>query len=134
MHLNGGSVANASLKSTDLVFYSNTLTDIELNGGTAAAFAVYAPNAAVKINGNADIYGAIVGKSFEINGGAKVHYDKALGNLNTNGITCSSTEVSCHRSWPRSRIKRASFRVAAVHRRNASIATTADIANFCSRR
>jgi len=94
MHLNGGSVTNSSLKSTDLVFYSNSLTDIELNGGTAAAFAVYSPKAAVKINGNADIYGSIVGKSFEINGGATVHYDKALGNLNTSGLSCSASEIS----------------------------------------
>ena len=34
-----------------------------MNGGTYAALVVNAPNSAVRIEGNADIYGSIVGKT-----------------------------------------------------------------------
>lgn len=41
----------------------------------------YAPEAAMRINGNPDIYGAIVAKTFSGNGNTGFHYDKALGSL-----------------------------------------------------
>jgi hypothetical protein len=48
------------------------------------AAAIYAPSADIHINGNPDITGAVVGKSFYANGNVSWHYDRALdllGNL-----------------------------------------------------
>lgn len=132
MKLNGGSVTNATLRSTDLVFLSSTLTDVQINGGATAAFAVYAPNAVITINGNADFYGGLVGKSFLINGGAKLHYDKALGDLGTDSISCITDVV---RATPvvatianQSCVVGGSFENMAGS--PTTILTTADVANF----
>jgi hypothetical protein len=50
--------------------------DIQSPGDIAATF--YAPSADMSINGNPDITGAIVAKSFYANGNVSWHYDRAL--------------------------------------------------------
>ena len=39
---------------------------------------IYAPHSQVNVHGNADIYGAVVGKDLRIVGSASAHYDEAL--------------------------------------------------------
>jgi hypothetical protein len=42
------------------------------------AAVVYAPNAAVKVNGNGSWYGSVIGKTIQDTGGAAVVYDRHL--------------------------------------------------------
>ena len=51
---------------------------VRVRGGATAALLVYAPNADVELAGQADYYGAIVGKYVRVTGGAEVHYDRNL--------------------------------------------------------
>jgi hypothetical protein len=49
-----------------------------VGGGSNAYFAMYAPNRDVKVQGGGDFFGAVIGSNVTINGGSKMHYDKAL--------------------------------------------------------
>lgn len=78
-------IVNESGVAANLQFYSisptnpNTQQHINLNppGGYAATF--YAPSADFTMNGNPDIIGAIVCKTFYGNGNTSWHYDRELG-------------------------------------------------------
>jgi hypothetical protein len=76
--VNGGGVLNNSLNPQNLQFVYGGSGEVKLNGGSKSAFLGYAPNATVNLNGNADIYGAIVGKFVNDTGGAKLHFDLQL--------------------------------------------------------
>jgi hypothetical protein len=51
---------------------------IRVRGGANVAMLVYAPNADVELAGQADFYGAMVGKYVRVTGGAEIHYDRNL--------------------------------------------------------
>lgn len=90
------SITNAGLKATDLTFLVATTPgcNVKVNGGGAAAFGLYAPGCDITVNGNGTIYGAIVGKSVTITGGAAIHYDAALKNQGFGQFECTGAEVS----------------------------------------
>ncbi len=101
MDLTGGTVSNPSLKATDLVFMVGpSATDIKVTGGTQSAFAVYAPDTQVKLAGNADFYGAIVGETVDATGGAAIHYDRSLGSFEGGGFSCDAETIEVSRSSP----------------------------------
>jgi hypothetical protein len=60
---------------------SSTAQDIQIAGNGALKGVVYAPNGSVKINGNGDVMGAIVGKEIELTGNAAFHYDESLADI-----------------------------------------------------
>ncbi len=93
--LSGGGVANSSLVASNLIFFGGpSATSATLSGGSEASFAMYAPDTAITISGNGDIYGAIVGKTITDSGNGAVHYDLELQHATAEGFTCPSTEVS----------------------------------------
>jgi hypothetical protein len=93
--MKGNAVSNPSLISTKVIFMvAPTCTSISITGGADASYAVYAPDTDVKITGNSDLYGAIVGKSIDATGGAKIHYDKALKTAPGGAFTCTTSEIS----------------------------------------
>jgi hypothetical protein len=51
---------------------------IDMSAGGQFACSIYAPQADVTVNGNSDGYGAVVAKSFRLNGGMRWHYDEGL--------------------------------------------------------
>jgi len=51
---------------------------VTLAGGQQLHGVIYAPEAAVTINNNAEFFGSIVGKSLTLAGNAKLHLDEAL--------------------------------------------------------
>lgn len=53
---------------------------IQLAGNGALKAVVYAPNADVKLNGNGDIMGSVVGNTVTFTGNAAFHYDESLAN------------------------------------------------------
>jgi Tfp pilus assembly protein PilX len=81
-----GGFANASFDASKLqILYGGTGT-IEMIGGPNAAATIYAPNARVVMEGNADFYGSILSKTYYAQGDASVHYDVSLqSNLFTLG-------------------------------------------------
>ena len=100
MDLSGGVVTNPTMRAPNLVFMAPaTNTSIKVSGGTDSSFAVYAPDTAVTISGNADLYGAIVGKTVSNSGTPKIHYDKALGGF-AGPFTCGGVNTEVSRSTP----------------------------------
>jgi cytoskeletal protein CcmA (bactofilin family) len=55
---------------------------IKINGAFETYAQIYAPLADVIINGSGTLYGAVRGKTVAVKGGAKIHYDAALGATN----------------------------------------------------
>ncbi len=93
-----GAISNNTLDPTKLIFMctsSATPQSISVVGNGNAYFAIYCPKADITITGNGAIFGAVVGKSVSWSGNnGFVHYDKALANLTTNQLTCTTNEVS----------------------------------------
>lgn len=58
--------------------------DIQIAGNGALKAIVYAPNGSVKINGNGDVMGAVVGREVDLTGNAAFHYDESLANWGVN--------------------------------------------------
>jgi hypothetical protein len=78
LDLSGGGFANGSFDPSKFqILYAGTGA-LELTGGVGAAVTVYAPNAAMTMHGNADIYGSILTRTYVDTGGATVHYDTSL--------------------------------------------------------
>ncbi|MEW6736980.1 MAG: PilX N-terminal domain-containing pilus assembly protein, partial [Acidobacteriota bacterium] len=79
LNAGGNAFANAPENAQGLfVFYEGTAT-VTYSGTTDAGLVLYAPNASVTtISGNANIYGAIITKSFEGNGNIGIHFDRDL--------------------------------------------------------
>ncbi len=57
---------------------------IHLAGNGALKAVVYAPNGNVKINGNGDMMGSLVGNTITFTGNASFHYDESLANEGDN--------------------------------------------------
>jgi Tfp pilus assembly protein PilX len=51
---------------------------ISMRGNSAAGATFYAPNAAVTMNGTADLYGSLLGRTVNNTGSANIHYDRRL--------------------------------------------------------
>jgi len=80
--LTGGGLVNTSGNFNPMSFqilYSGSGT-IKLKGGANAVGLVYAPNSTFSWGGNADWYGAVIGKDMTDMGGTAVHYDRRLKN------------------------------------------------------
>jgi hypothetical protein len=78
--LNGNGVSNPSFDPTMFqILYGGTDT-ININGGSQSALMLYAPNAGIIFNGQADFFGSMVGATITETGGARFHYDRRLQN------------------------------------------------------
>jgi len=52
----------------------------DLSGASSNVYlSLYAPNHDLKVNGSGDIFGAFIVRTFSAQGGARVHFDEALG-------------------------------------------------------
>lgn len=84
----GGSLVNGQgVPSSFQIYGTSTCTEITVNGGNDAFFVVYAPTAEVTVQGNSDVYGAIVGRDVKVAGNAKIHYDRALSAFDSATVT-----------------------------------------------
>jgi Tfp pilus assembly protein PilX len=76
--LTGSTVTNPTLNPANFqMLYAGT-GQVTLNGGSQAAGLLYAPNAAFKLNGGGDWYGAVIAQKVTDLGGGAVHYDREL--------------------------------------------------------
>jgi hypothetical protein len=74
-----GSVQNVGATPTELEFQGcgTTTSNWNISGSALGQYVVYAPTHPVVISGTGQLFGAIVGKSLDLSGGAKIHYDQA---------------------------------------------------------
>jgi hypothetical protein len=83
----GRDIVNESGIAGNLQFYGISPSDPSVSQSVAIAppgdfsAAFYVPSADFHLNGNPDVTGAIVCKTYYGNGNTSVHYDRALGNL-----------------------------------------------------
>jgi hypothetical protein len=77
--LSGGGVINSPgfAQNFSLIGLS-TCNSVSYSGGSKFIGTIYAPYAAVKLTGNNDSIGAIVGASVDVSGGMSLHYDESL--------------------------------------------------------
>jgi len=73
-----GTYTKADVAAEFMVFGLPSVKTIEVSGIAAV---LYAPNADLKLNGNAQFYGASVTKSVTMTGSTGFHYDEALSSL-----------------------------------------------------
>jgi len=77
--LTGGTLTTLNIDpSTFQIQYSGS-SGIKLNGGTASAGLVYAPNAPVSFSGGSDWYGGVVASTVDDQGGTHIHNDRRVG-------------------------------------------------------
>ena len=93
-NVGGNGIVNDSELPSNLIVYSTYETAGESDGftlsGNAAFYgAVYAPNANLKVSGDGDIYGSLVGKTAAVTGNGDIHYDEALQDLGGGEYTVS---------------------------------------------
>jgi hypothetical protein len=86
------SINNLSEDPTKLmIFGTDSFTgEMEWNSNSDFWGAVYVPKADVRFRSNTDFYGSIIGKSFDLDSNARIHYDEALAKLN---IEVDSEEI-----------------------------------------
>jgi hypothetical protein len=79
MDLSGNCVINPTGIPSRCAIYGLPGTTSMKYAGTARAYCqMYAPNADIRITGDFDFFGSVVGKTVSMNGGAAFHYDEAL--------------------------------------------------------
>lgn len=83
LDLSGQGVANSSGIAKRLTFFGgpNLTSEISVTGNASAYYRVYAPDTPIKIAGNGDVFGSIVGKTIRNVGNAKIHYDRDLSTI-----------------------------------------------------
>ena len=78
LQINGGGISNPSgIAANFQLIYAGT-SSIDVAGGSDTYALLYAPNAPVSLNGNADWFGAMVVSTLADPGGASIHYDRHL--------------------------------------------------------
>jgi len=80
MELSRGAVENQGAPSQLVVLYPGTGA-INLASGDQTALVLYAPNADVTIDGSDSVSGAIIAATIRAQGGARIHFDRALTQL-----------------------------------------------------
>jgi hypothetical protein len=80
MDLTGNCVINPTgIPANCSIFGFPNCTSMKYAGTAAAYCKLYAPNADIRVTGNYDFSGSIVGNYVRFSGTAQIHYDEALG-------------------------------------------------------
>lgn len=80
MDLGGRCVINPSgIAANCSIFGLPNCTNLKYVGDAKAYCSLYAPNADVRVGGDYDFHGSIVGNYIRFSGNAQIHYDEALG-------------------------------------------------------
>lgn len=82
LDLSGQGVINPNGDPTEMTIYYDGTSEAKFTGGSSAYMEVYAPDAPVKLTGNADFFGSFIGKTLALDGTPQVHF--SLGCLNDN--------------------------------------------------
>lgn len=85
--MNGGTTASTANQPANCQFYGTKTSgtqDIQIAGNGVLSAVVYAPQGSIKINGNGDVCGSVVGNDITVVGNASFHYDESLADLGGN--------------------------------------------------
>jgi hypothetical protein len=83
--INGGALVNPGYaQNLSIIGVGNGQT-FKLSGGAPFVGTVDAPGWQVNLSGQGDFSGAFIGNTLNITGGARVHYDQALEQVNGSG-------------------------------------------------
>jgi hypothetical protein len=90
--ISGQGFASSSLKPNDLQINYGGTGSVSIAGNGASYCIVDAPNAAVDVGGNGDIYGRVIGRTINVHGNGKFHFDRnsVLGPQSTGGYAVIS--------------------------------------------
>ena len=84
--ITGGGIVNTTQDPKRLIIYGGENTkEAVISGGTNSYFGLYAPNADIEIQGNSELFGALVGNSLTLNGTGQIHFDKSMTSVNGGG-------------------------------------------------
>jgi Tfp pilus assembly protein PilX len=79
INLQGKGVDTRSVNPSDFTIYGTSgCPSVQLKKGINFYGTIYAPDAAVVISGDSDLFGAVVGKTVDVKDRGSIHYDKAL--------------------------------------------------------
>ena len=103
IYLNGGMTVktsgainrNTDDKSSLFQVFSSSNEEIKFRNNIEFCGFVYAPSADIIVGQSAEIFGALVGKKFEVDNSQNIHFDEALQNLDT-GISSGITIMYLH--------------------------------------
>ncbi len=85
--MNGGTTAATANQPASCQFYGTKTSgtqNIQIAGNGVLSAVVYAPQGSIKINGNGDVCGSMVGNDITVVGNAAFHYDESLADLGGN--------------------------------------------------
>jgi len=82
LDLDGQGVINPMGNPTQMTIYYDGTSEATFVGGSSAYLEVYAPNAPVKLAGDADFFGSFIGRTLQMTGTPQVHF--SLGCLDDN--------------------------------------------------
>lgn len=95
---NSGGIVNPTGSAANLVILgTSTATSVKLTGGSQAVYGLFAPTATIKITGGSDIWGSVVGKTLDIHGTSRIHFDTGLLNLSDLRGTSDWALTALHR-------------------------------------
>lgn len=77
LDMGGGGFANSTLAPSNLRIYLLG-SSAKLRGNSSLYAIVYGPNCDIELSGTPDIYGAVIGKTLDVQGNPGLHYDEAL--------------------------------------------------------
>ncbi len=79
----GNAYVNQSNVASNLSFIAIGSGSITIAGNGALIGTFYGPQRDVAFTGNASLFGAVVGDNLKLSSGASIHYDEALGSVDT---------------------------------------------------
>ncbi|TET34941.1 MAG: hypothetical protein E3J72_12460 [Planctomycetota bacterium] len=106
-HIAGTGIVNEDNAPTKLIIISSAKTAVDgaffhFNGQADFSGAVFAPGADIRVNGQTENYGSLVGRNITTSGSGKciIHYDEALDGMNFNLWKKKFVLRSWRRYWP----------------------------------
>jgi hypothetical protein len=84
LEMMGQGLANTSYDPSKLTINYTGTSEVNITGGAEAYVEVYAPNAPMKLRGNADFFGSFIGRTVTVFGTPQIHF--STGSLNNNLI------------------------------------------------
>lgn len=88
-------------KPPNLLFYvAGSDSDVKISGGGKVYAGIYAPKSEVSLSGNAELFGAVIGKEISFSGAgenpSRIHYDEALKTVSGGSGATNTVQV---KSW-----------------------------------
>jgi Flp pilus assembly protein TadG len=77
--IHGGNVKYANSSSRLELYVTKAGTSVDLTGNATVAFGIWAPLTDIKVAGNTEFYGYMLGKSLTFHGTSGLHYDESMG-------------------------------------------------------